>query len=295
MTKQSIHEQSIMSRNVWMIMIGILVLIGLYTSTPLMIQHWSGEKKMDGRGQFGDQFGAFNALVSMLTVIAVLFSIWVQRRQHYTEMRAAKEQHEQQMADAERKHNDIVREASRTRELDCLFRLFDRKALIESGLSWEKANSNYEGGLEIVKGRHLIQRTESLIYSALIIMNIDESELKKSVPICGYLKTDRIDEKPQTQEEYATRYRLVYSIVNFMPWGIQENLYAIVSIAKVAARAKRDKDEVNSDIGLQWLTQDDLSLLEMHSLIDVDLAKSLRDLRWTAGMYERMCWNYPTG
>ena len=285
MTKQSIHEQSIMSRNVWMIMIGILVLFGLYISTPLMIQHWSGEKKMDGRGQFGDQFGAFNALVSMLTVIAVLFSIWVQRRQHYTEMRAAKEQHEQQMADAERKHNVLLREADRTRELDCLFRLFDRKANIENGLSWKKADS------DVVKGPEVVQLAESLMFLALVTRDLWNSDLAKDAPIF-MCDNNEVDVPPQTQAQFLTRYQLVFSIVQFR---MREYLRSITSIALAAARAKLEKDEKFVESALEWLTVTDLKLLEMHSLMDVKLAIALRDLRWTAGMYERMCWNYPTG
>lgn len=239
---------------------------------------------MDGRGQFGDQFGAFNAFVSMLTVVAVLGSIWLQRIQHREEMRAARDQHEAQMADAERKHAEQMREGARVRELDRLFRLFDRKSQVISELRWSK-----HGG-ETLHGRDAVDRAQSTIWKALISPDFMATELAHDLKPFVYKPGAHLKERPVTQIQFQARYETLFSLAKYR---IGEYLRTIIAIAKSAARAKRDGDEAFVETALQWITGDEMSMLEYHSLIDVELARALRDLRWTDGEYESMKWTYP--
>lgn len=237
---------------------------------------------MDGRGQFGDQFGAFNAFVSMLTVVAVLGSIWLQRIQHREEMRAARDQHEAQMVDAERKHAEQIREADRSRALDRAFRLFDRRDELKRAVRWVAWDQGEVAGAEAVE---IIM---SRMYETMTCDDLAVNQLAKDVGPDRY-KPGSLDEAVTTpQMRHAARCAFAYGIVK--P-AIGEYLRALISIASAAKRAKSDGDEHLADVARDMLSVTDLFLLEMHSLTFSPTAPVIRELGWGL-LHERFQWEY---
>ncbi len=238
---------------------------------------------MDGRGQFGDQFGAFNAFVSMLTVVAVLGSIWLQRIQHREEMRAARDQHEAQMADAERKHAEQMRGVDRSRARDLMFRLFDRRLEIQGSVRWIVWDQGEVAGADAVE--IIIRR----IYETMTCDNLSINPLAKDVGPDRY-KPGSLDEgMTTTQERHTARYAFAWGITKL---AIGEYLRALISIASAAKRAKDDGDEHLAEVARDMLSVTDLFLLEMHSLTFPPTSALLRELGWRL-LYERYQWNYP--
>jgi cytochrome bd-type quinol oxidase subunit 2 len=66
-------------QRIWPVIIfaGLLVII-LVLSTPLTIELFYGYPKPDGAGDFGDQFGAVNALFSGLAFVGVIAALVLQ-------------------------------------------------------------------------------------------------------------------------------------------------------------------------------------------------------------------------
>lgn len=59
----------------------VLFLAAVYFLTPTFVRIWSGQPGMDGRGQFGDQFGAFNTLLTGLAFVMLLLGYLQQKRE----------------------------------------------------------------------------------------------------------------------------------------------------------------------------------------------------------------------
>lgn len=270
----------------------VLLMFYAYRETPNIVCWWSGEADLSKRGQFGDQFGAFNALASTFTVVAVVASIWLQRSQHRAEiaasraqhdaeMRAEKKRHEDQMADAERKHLAQMREASRSRDLDRLFRLLDRRVKAETELRWTKADGTTITGVDAV--RYL----QWVIRLGLESADPIKSDLANDVKIFAFRKDEIKFSRPNTHAELRARYDFLFRISQDK---LAEYLRTITSIAKTAARAKQDGDEALVETSLQWLTLDDLKLLGMHRLKDQELSRDLDVLAWEADFKSQMMW-----
>ncbi len=97
-----------MGRN-WVILVGVL-LITVWFGTPLWIRLWMGPVEgspLSSAGQFGDQFGAINALFTALTVLLVFIAF----QEEKIDRKQAEERWRKERADGEaaRKQSEVDR------------------------------------------------------------------------------------------------------------------------------------------------------------------------------------------
>ncbi|MEZ6115463.1 MAG: hypothetical protein R3C28_02655 [Pirellulaceae bacterium] len=64
------------------LILGVLSVLFLFLATPQIVKFWGGlESGAEGAGEFGDQFGAVNALFSGLALLGVIIAIMLQMKE----------------------------------------------------------------------------------------------------------------------------------------------------------------------------------------------------------------------
>lgn len=99
-------SSSFWTRNATLLfVIALLVFVVIYMSTPWLVGIWTGDCAIEKRGQFGDQFGALNALVSTFAMLALIYTIFQQRN----ELNRAEERWREERSELSRQHRaDMV-------------------------------------------------------------------------------------------------------------------------------------------------------------------------------------------
>lgn len=216
-----------------------------------------GEAGLEKAGQFGDQFGAVNALFTGLGLVAV----WVTLRKQTDQInQVAREQ-----ISTQKRHEEQMIHARALRLLE----LHDE---IETKFEWRTEGVKFEGrmAVDVASMRLLAATTKG--------DDVRKSEFVTDLAISVVEATDLPSLAPKTLEEVAARYQFLNSAV----WKYKAEAYlkVLCAIVETAWDANRRGHPSVVELLEDTMSNADLCLLEMHSFVMPGLVSMLRDLQW---------------
>ena len=126
-----------MSKQAWVLTVSGVAVAALWVANPFLLA-WVYPESLEPRGQFGDQFGATNALFSGVALLGVALAIWLQVRELDNQRRDIKHQQEQlaQSVDAQRRAEEALH-----KRLELEESLAERRSTLDLFDDWQSPDT----------------------------------------------------------------------------------------------------------------------------------------------------------